>query len=79
MNNSFSIYKNANSKQITQLHFSREIVLTYLKKYGTAQISAGRPSKHLSSYSRVSVDIRLGSLSIIRSRNEKKDMCTRRL
>lgn len=45
---------------ITQLQFRREIVNTYLKKYGTASKGAGRPSCSLSSKqgSRISDEIR---------------------
>ncbi|CAI6356227.1 unnamed protein product [Macrosiphum euphorbiae] len=36
MNNSWTLYKKANSKQITQLDFRRDLVLTYLQRYGIA-------------------------------------------
>lgn len=43
------MYKKANSKHIFQLDFRRKILLTYLKRYSTAPMDAGRPSKSLSS------------------------------
>jgi len=63
MINSWTIYKKANSKQISQLDFRHEIVLTYLKRYGTAPMGAGRPSKSLSSSdSRILDDVRYDHL-----------------
>lgn len=73
MNNSWSLYKKVNSKQITQLDFRRELVLTYLQRYGVARIGAGRPSKSLSSSdSRVSDDIRYDRMDHLVSYTQEK-------
>lgn len=60
-----------------------EILLTYLKRYGTARIISGRPSKSLfSSDSRVSEDIshdHLDHLVLYTQEKKKKVMHTRRL
>lgn len=57
--NAWYLYKKS-GRTATQLQFRREIVNTYLKKYGTVAKGAGRPSSSLSSTQghRVSEDIR---------------------
>jgi len=74
--------KKVNSKQITQLDFRRELVLTYLQRYGVARIGAGRPSKSLSSSdSRVSDDIRYDRMdhlvSYTYTQEKKRRRCTK--
>lgn len=46
--NAWVLYKKS-GKSVTQLQFRREIVNTYLSKYGTASKGAGRPSSSLTS------------------------------
>ncbi|KAL4132154.1 hypothetical protein QTP88_009361 [Uroleucon formosanum] len=80
MNNSWTLYKKANSKQITQLEFRRELVQKYLQRYGVARIGAGRPSRSLSSSdSRVSDDIRYDRMDhlVTYTQEKKRKRCAK--
>lgn len=78
VNNSWILYKSS-GRPITNLNFRREIVHTYLKRYGTSPKAAGRKaiSKHSTSRKRVSDDIRYDKLEhyVIEVPNKKRKRC----
>ncbi len=78
VNNAWILYKSS-GRPTTNLNFRREIVHTYLKRYGTPPKGAGRKaiSKHSSSRKRVADDIRYDKLEhyVVVVPNKKRKRC----
>lgn len=79
IHNAWYVYNRGKGNSVRQLDFRREIVITYLLKYGTQARGAGRPSSSLSSSSgsRVSNDLRYDGFNHMMTyiSNKKRRRC----
>lgn len=75
IHNAWQLYRKGAGKKLDYLYFRREIVQTYLQKYGTPRVGGGRPVTHKTLPSRVPEQVRFDRMNHWIVPAEKQNRC----